>query len=159
MWHGPLRMSSCDGSKFWICLLMSHLFLIPAILTLASFFVASLIPCGYLVAWVVAIVIARSTSQVIISTWSITFGRPCGSLFLAALLLFYCVLARGAFLRLTATYHYITPIVFCLLRCWIRGFSLAHFFLAVAASCASVGCTGIPLKLLFLNLQVLPCHG
>jgi hypothetical protein len=52
--------------------------------------------------------------------------------------------------------HYILSTVAYLVRFWIHGFSLTHFFLAIASFRAGAGHTGIPLELLFMNPRVLP---
>jgi hypothetical protein len=50
---------------------------VPAIPLLTFFFAASLIPCGYLVVQVVAVVVARPMSLVIVSAWSVMLGLSC----------------------------------------------------------------------------------
>jgi hypothetical protein len=80
----------------------------------------------------------------------------CGFLSLTTLSFFYCALSLGAFICLILMFCCILPTAACSMRYWIRGFSLAHFSLAVASFYAGGGHTGIPLKLLFVNLSVFP---
>jgi hypothetical protein len=79
-----------------------------------------------------------------------------GFLLLAALSFLYCVLAHNAFPRLILMCYYILAVVAYLTRCWIHGFSLTHFFLAIAPFCVGVD---IPLELIFVNPRALLCHG